>query len=109
MSRDVKLGRVGGGRRDGDVPVIRVLQRRVEPVRGEIRGRHMEEVGLELDLAVLLPPDLSLLGDLGAVVVGCEALGVSEVAPVGAPKGLQHVSWLGSGGFRKVRWSHRTM
>jgi hypothetical protein len=44
----------------------------------------MEEVGLQLDLAVLLTPDLALLGDLRTVVIRGVPLGVTQVAPVGA-------------------------
>ena len=88
MPRDVELGRVGGCGRDGDGPVVRVLQRRVEPVCSQVRRGNVEEVGLQLDLAVLFAPELSLLGDLRAVVVRCKALCMAKVAPVGASVNL---------------------
>lgn len=94
MSGDIELGRVSCRRRDGDVAIVGKLQRGVEAVRLEVGGRDVEEVGLELDLAVLLTPDLSLFGDLRAVVVGREAFRMAKVTPVGAAIGLPQVSLL---------------
>lgn len=88
VPRDVEPGRVGSGGSDGNRLIIRELEGRVEAVGLEVRRRDVEEVGLELDLAVLLSPDLALLGDLRTVVVGGEAFGVAEVAPVRSSVGL---------------------
>ena len=87
MPRDIKLRRLRRRRRDRNGLGIREIQRPVVTIGLEERGGHVEEVRLQLDLAVLLAPELALLGDLRAVVVGREALRVAQVAPVGAAKG----------------------
>ena len=92
VSGDVESGGISRRRRDSNIAIVGKLQRRVEAVGLEVGGRDVEEIGLELDLAVLLTPDLSLLGDLRAVVVGRETFRVAEVTPVGAAIGLTWVS-----------------
>lgn len=52
-------------------------------IRHEVRGRDLEEIGLQLELAILFSGNRSVFCNDRAIVVACVAARVTQISPVG--------------------------